>query len=53
MRHLVTATIAFYVVWGNVDILGPKQKTFTGILFMDSKKIILNGLEHVKHNRKR
>ena len=53
MRDLVIVTIAFYVLWRNGRILGPKQKTATGLLFTDSKKITLNGLDHVKHNRNR
>ena len=53
MRDLVIVTIALYVLWCNGGSLGPKQNTATRLLFTDSKKITLNGVKHVKHNRKR
>ena len=52
MHYLKIVTIVFYVLWCNGGIWGPKQKSATGLLFMDSKKITLNGLEHIKYNRK-
>ena len=48
-----SVTIAFYVLWHNGGFWGPEQSTATRLLFAESRKITLNGLEHVKHNGKR
>ena len=53
MRDLVIVTITFYVFWSNRGIWELKQKTATGLLLTNSKKITLNDIEHVKHNRKK